>query len=94
MLEPAVRAADIIVAACGQPLIVKAEWVKDGAVVVDVGINSVETEDGKKVLCGDVELNEALLRKVKRVTPVPGGVGPLTVTMLMENVLKSFENRS
>jgi methylenetetrahydrofolate dehydrogenase (NADP+)/methenyltetrahydrofolate cyclohydrolase len=89
MLEPAVRAADVIVAACGQPLVVKAEWVKEGAVVVDVGINSVETEHGKKVLCGDVELNEALLR---RVTPVPGGVGPLTVTMLMENVLKSFEN--
>ena len=61
---------------------------------MDVGINSVETDDGKRVICGDVEMNERLLQKVSRVTPVPGGVGPLTVTMLMENVLKSFENRS
>ena len=61
---------------------------------MDVGINSVETEDGKRVICGDVEMNEQLLQRVSRVTPVPGGVGPLTVTMLMENVLKSFENRS
>ena len=75
------RQADIVVAAIGVPKFVTAEMVKEGAVVVDVGIN--RTEDG---LCGDVDF-EPLRHVASHITPVPGGVGPLTVTMLLENTL-------
>lgn len=75
------RTADILVAAIGKPKFVTADMVKDGAVVIDVGIN--RTDDG---LVGDVDY-DAILDKASFVTPVPGGVGPLTVTMLLENTL-------
>jgi len=90
-LPKVVSNADIIVAAVGRPDMVKADWVKPGAVIIDVGINRVEkTIDGetKARLTGDVDYDD--VRNVARaVTPVPGGVGPMTITMLMFNTLRS-----
>ncbi len=85
------RNADILVAAVGRPDMVKADWVKDGAVVIDVGINRVEkVVDGetKSVLTGDVDYEGASSR-ARAITPVPGGVGPMTIAMLMFNTLRS-----
>ena len=85
------RNADILVAAVGRPNMVKGNWVKPGAVIIDVGINRVEVRkngDTKTRLTGDVDFQEA--RKVaKAITPVPGGVGPMTIAMLMANTLES-----
>ncbi|WP_019007247.1 bifunctional methylenetetrahydrofolate dehydrogenase/methenyltetrahydrofolate cyclohydrolase FolD [Cohnella laeviribosi] len=78
------RQADIIVAAVGVPKLVKADWVKPGAVVIDVGVNRLP--DGK--LCGDVDFDE-VAKVAGWITPVPGGVGPMTITMLMKNTLKA-----
>lgn len=86
-----VRSADIVVAAVGRPEMVKADWIKPGAVVIDVGINRVErTIDGetKSRLVGDVDY-EGVSGVASAVTPVPGGVGPMTITMLMFNTLRS-----
>lgn len=82
-LEGVCRQADILVAAIGQPKFVKPSMVKDGAVVIDVGIN--RDENGK--LCGDVDF-EAVAEKTSAVTPVPGGVGPMTIAMLLHNTLQ------
>jgi methylenetetrahydrofolate dehydrogenase (NADP+)/methenyltetrahydrofolate cyclohydrolase len=90
-LPAVVRGADIIVAAVGRPDMVKADWIKPGAVIIDVGINRVEkTIDGetKSRLTGDVDYDEACT-VARAVTPVPGGVGPMTITMLMFNTLRS-----
>ena len=73
------KLADIIVAACGVPKLIKSDWVKEDAIIIDVGINRA---DGK--LCGDVDYLD-VLEKVSHITPVPGGVGPMTVAMLLEN---------
>ena len=89
-----VKRADIIVAAIGIPEFVKGEMVKDGVVVIDVGINRVdapERERGYK-LVGDVDF-DAVGAKASKITPVPGGVGPMTVTALMMNTLKAFQKR-
>ena len=84
---PAVcRQADILVAAVGVPELVKGAWVKPGAVVLDVGINRVATENGKPKLIGDVEY-AAAMQVAAAVTPVPGGVGPMTVACLLRNTL-------
>lgn len=80
--------ADILIAAIGKPKFVTADMVKDGAVVIDVGIN--RTEDGK--LCGDVDFDE-LSKKASYITPVPGGVGPMTIATLMKNTLTAFKLR-
>ena len=81
--------ADILIAAIGQARFVTTDMVKPGAVVIDVGINRIE-EQGKACLVGDVDFEE--VRKVaSRITPVPGGVGPMTVAMLMQNVAKAAE---
>lgn len=89
---PAVtRGADILVAAVGRPGMIRGDWVKPGAIVIDVGINRIEFEvDGEKRsrLTGDVAYDEAA-RVARAVTPVPGGVGPMTIAMLMANTLKS-----
>ncbi len=77
-----VRQADIVIAAAGKPGLVKGEWVKPGATVIDVGINRLA--NGK--LAGDVEFNAAV-EKAQWITPVPGGVGPMTVAMLLQNTL-------
>ena len=82
-----IRQADILVVAVGKPKFIKGEWIKDGAVVVDVGINRLE---GK--LVGDVEFDVAAQR-ASYITPVPGGVGPMTVAMLMQNTLSAYEKQ-
>ena len=80
------RQADILVAAVGRPRFITADMVKDGAVVIDVGINRLP--DGK--LCGDVDF-AAVEEKTAAITPVPGGVGPMTITMLLQNTLRAAE---
>ncbi|MEC9386039.1 bifunctional methylenetetrahydrofolate dehydrogenase/methenyltetrahydrofolate cyclohydrolase FolD [Marinobacter sp. bablab_jr008] len=81
-LEKFVGEADILVAAVGKPGIIKGEWVKPGATVIDVGINRMD--DGK--LCGDVDF-DAAAERAAYITPVPGGVGPMTIATLLENTL-------
>jgi methylenetetrahydrofolate dehydrogenase (NADP+) / methenyltetrahydrofolate cyclohydrolase len=86
---PAVcRTADILVAAVGRPELIKGDWVKPGAVVVDVGINRVAAGGGKSHLIGDVDYAGAE-KNASAITPVPGGVGPMTIAMLMANTLVS-----
>lgn len=86
-LEHHVRQADILVVAVGKPNLVPGEWVKEGTVVIDVGINRV---NGK--LVGDIGF-EAAAQKASYITPVPGGVGPMTVAMLMHNTLYAYEHK-
>jgi len=79
--------ADILVAAVGIPEMIKGEWIKPGATVIDVGINRIEADDGKTRLVGDVEFSSA--EKVAgKITPVPGGVGPMTIACLLRNTLQ------
>ena len=87
-----VRRADIIIAAAGWPNTVTADMVKDGAVVIDVGVNRVEDATKKRGyrLAGDVDF-EAVKEKASLITPVPGGVGPMTITMLLYNTVRSAE---
>jgi methylenetetrahydrofolate dehydrogenase (NADP+)/methenyltetrahydrofolate cyclohydrolase len=85
-LEEKVRNADIVVAAVGIPRFVQGDWIKPGAIVIDVGINRLD--DGK--LCGDVDYDSAA-EKASWITPVPGGVGPMTVATLLENTLQAAE---
>ena len=81
--------ADILVVAAGVTEYVKGDWVKPGAVVIDVGVNEVgKTADGKRLLKGDVAFEEASQR-ASAITPVPGGVGPMTITMLMKNTVRA-----
>jgi len=89
-LEKITRSADIVIAAIGQPNFVKAEHVRDGAVVIDVGINRVEDAASKRGyrLVGDVAFDE-VAEKAAAITPVPGGVGPMTIAMLMSNTVKA-----
>lgn len=89
-LELLCRDSDVLIAAVGRPGMVPREWVKDGAIVVDVGINRVESEGGSKLI-GDVE--EGASEYAKWITPVPGGVGPMTISMLMTNTVRAAENR-
>jgi methylenetetrahydrofolate dehydrogenase (NADP+)/methenyltetrahydrofolate cyclohydrolase len=79
--------ADIVISAAGKPKLVKGSWIKDGAIVIDVGTTKVE---GKIV--GDIEFDEAK-KHASFITPVPGGVGPLTCVMLMNNVVKLFKQQ-
>jgi methylenetetrahydrofolate dehydrogenase (NADP+)/methenyltetrahydrofolate cyclohydrolase len=85
-LSKIVANADLIVAAAGKPGLIKGDWIKPGAIVIDIGINRLE--DGR--ICGDVDFNIAKER-AGWITPVPGGVGPMTVATLMENTLLSLE---
>ncbi|MFS8829707.1 bifunctional 5,10-methylene-tetrahydrofolate dehydrogenase/5,10-methylene-tetrahydrofolate cyclohydrolase, partial [Synechococcus sp. R8-2] len=87
------RAADIVVMAVGRPRLLRADMVKPGAVVIDVGINRIETSTGAEQLVGDVDY-EAVKELAAAITPVPGGVGPMTVTMLLANTLESYKLRS
>ena len=80
------RRADILVAAIGKPELVKADWIKPGAVVIDVGINRVDAGGGKTKLVGDVDY-EAVKEVAGAITPVPGGVGAMTIVCLMQNTL-------
>ena len=85
-LPDVVRRADIVVAAVGRPEIVRGDWLKPGATVIDVGINRVDADDGKTRLVGDVAFEEAQ-DVAGAITPVPGGVGPMTIAMLLRNTL-------
>jgi len=88
-LAAKVRMADIVIAAVGQPEMIKGEWIKEGAIVIDVGVNRV----GEKKLVGDVEYAEAG-KRASAITPVPGGVGPMTITMLLYNTVESAKRTS
>jgi methylenetetrahydrofolate dehydrogenase (NADP+)/methenyltetrahydrofolate cyclohydrolase len=83
-LAEVVKTADVVIAAVGVPEMVKGEWIKEGAVVIDVGVNRV----GEKKLVGDVEY-AAAAERASAITPVPGGVGPMTITMLLFNTVAS-----
>jgi methylenetetrahydrofolate dehydrogenase (NADP+)/methenyltetrahydrofolate cyclohydrolase len=83
------RRADILIVAAGKPKAVTADMVKEGAVVIDVGVNRIGmTPEGKAKLCGDVDF-DSVKEKASAITPVPGGVGPMTITMLMMNTVKA-----
>ena len=81
------READILVAAVGRPEMIKGDWVKPGATVIDVGINRIQKEDGSTRLVGDVEF-ESAEKVAGAITPVPGGVGPMTIACLLHNTLQ------
>jgi len=87
-LAARVRESDIVVAAVGRPNMVKGDWIKEGAVVIDVGINRLE--DG--TLTGDVDF-ESASKRAAHITPVPGGVGPMTIAMLLSNTVDAAESR-
>jgi len=92
-LRDVVRRADIVVAAVGRPEMVKGDWIKPGATVIDVGINRVPTEDGRSRLVGDVDFAGASER-AGAITPVPGGVGPMTIAMLLRNTVVAAHRRA
>jgi methylenetetrahydrofolate dehydrogenase (NADP+) / methenyltetrahydrofolate cyclohydrolase len=87
------RAADVLVAAVGKPQMVRGDWIKPGAVVIDVGTTRIELPTGKTKLVGDVAFDEAI-EVAGAITPVPGGVGPLTIAMLLANTLRAAELRA
>ncbi len=87
-LEAHVRRADIVIAAAGKPGLVRGAWIREGAIVIDVGIH--RRDDGS--LCGDVEFDEAA-RRASWITPVPGGVGPMTICMLLANTIQAHALR-
>ena len=91
-LADVVRRADIVVAAVGRPEMVKADWVKPGACVIDVGINRVPAADGKTRLVGDVD-TAGVSTVAGSITPVPGGVGPMTIACLLHNTLQAARMR-
>ena len=87
-LKEVTKRADILVVAIGKPKFITKEYVKEGAVVIDVGIHRLGTsESGKSILCGDVDVFPI----ASAITPVPGGVGPMTIAMLMNNCVHSVE---
>ncbi len=88
-LAEQVRRADVLIAAVGKPEMIKGDWIKEGAVVIDVGVNRV----GEKKLVGDVEF-AAARERASAITPVPGGVGPMTITMLLYNTVESAKRRA
>jgi methylenetetrahydrofolate dehydrogenase (NADP+)/methenyltetrahydrofolate cyclohydrolase len=92
-LPAVVRRADIVVAAVGRAEMVRGDWIKPGAIVIDVGINRLPTADGKGRLVGDVAYDEAV-DVAAAITPVPGGVGPMTIAMLMRNTLVAAHRRA
>jgi methylenetetrahydrofolate dehydrogenase (NADP+)/methenyltetrahydrofolate cyclohydrolase len=89
-LPDIVRQADIVVAAAGVPHLVRGDWVKPGAVVIDVGITRTKGANGKAVIVGDCAIDE--MDHAAAVTPVPGGVGPMTIACLLSNTLKAAKN--
>lgn len=80
--------ADILICAIGNPLFIKQDMIKKDSIIIDVGINKIYDKEQSKIV-GDVDFND-VFEKVKKITPVPGGVGPMTIAMLMENSYKSF----
>ncbi|HEX8256008.1 MAG TPA: bifunctional methylenetetrahydrofolate dehydrogenase/methenyltetrahydrofolate cyclohydrolase FolD [Allosphingosinicella sp.] len=92
-LPEVVRRADILVAAVGRPQMIRGDWLKPGATVVDVGINRIEIGRGKTRLVGDVEF-ETAVETAGAITPVPGGVGPMTIAVLLRNTLVAAHARA
>lgn len=91
-LEAECRRAEILIVAVGRPQMVKREWVRDGATVIDVGINRIEESGGRQKLVGDVDF-EGVSRVAGAITPVPGGVGPMTIALLLQNTLQAAIRR-
>ncbi len=93
-LEKEIKQADILIAAIGKPEFIKGKWIKKDAIVIDVGINRIKDNSLPKgyKLVGDIEFTTAQ-KKASFITPVPGGVGPMTVTMLLRNTVKSFKKK-
>ena len=93
-IENICRSADILVVAIGKPEVVKSNWVKEGAIIIDVGINRInDVENNKTKLVGDVMFDE-VKNKVSAITPVPGGVGPMTIACLLKNTKTAFLNQN
>jgi len=92
-LPAAVRRADIVVAAVGRPELIRGDWLKEGATVIDVGQERVEQPDGTRKLLGDVAFEEAL-EVAGAITPVPGGVGPMTIACLLRNTVVAAHRRA
>jgi len=93
-IENICKSADILVVAIGRPEVVKSNWVKDGAIIIDVGINRInDVENNKTKLVGDVMFDE-VKNKVSAITPVPGGVGPMTIACLLKNTKTAFLNQN
>lgn len=86
------READLLIVAAGRKEMIQADWIKPGAVVIDVGIHKEELENGQSRLCGDVNFDQAK-NVASFITPVPGGVGPMTVAMLLSNTVQSYKGR-
>ncbi len=83
------KRADILIVAAGRPKVITADMVREGVVVIDVGVNRIgKTPEGKAILCGDVDF-DGIKEKAAAITPVPGGVGPMTITMLMKNTVQA-----
>jgi methylenetetrahydrofolate dehydrogenase (NADP+)/methenyltetrahydrofolate cyclohydrolase len=92
-LPSVVRRGDIVVAAVGRAQMVKGDWLKPGATVIDVGINRIPTDDGKSRVVGDVDFEQAK-EVAGAITPVPGGVGPMTIAVLLRNTLVAAHARA
>ena len=92
-LPEVVRRGDIVIAAVGQPQMIRGSWLKPGATVIDVGINRIQIGDGKTRLVGDVEF-ESAAEVAGAITPVPGGVGPMTIAVLLRNTLVAAHARA
>jgi methylenetetrahydrofolate dehydrogenase (NADP+)/methenyltetrahydrofolate cyclohydrolase len=92
-LPEVVRRADIVIAAVGRPEMVKGDWLKPGATVIDVGINRIDAGEGKTKLVGDVDFASAGA-VAGAITPVPGGVGPMTIAVLLRNCLVAAHKRA
>jgi methylenetetrahydrofolate dehydrogenase (NADP+)/methenyltetrahydrofolate cyclohydrolase len=92
-LPDVVREADIVVAAVGRPELIRGSWIKPGATVIDVGQERVEQPDGTRKLLGDVAYEEAS-EVAGAITPVPGGVGPMTIACLLRNTVVAGHRRS
>ncbi len=90
-IEEICKKADILIAAIGKPEFVNKDWVKKGAIIIDVGINRIETNDGKSKLVGDVSFNN-VEQIVSAISPVPGGVGPMTIACLLRNTTIAHKN--
>jgi methylenetetrahydrofolate dehydrogenase (NADP+)/methenyltetrahydrofolate cyclohydrolase len=87
------RRADILVAAVGRPRMIVGDWIKPGAIVIDVGINRIAGDDGRYRLVGDVDFDSATCH-AGAITPVPGGVGPMTIACLLRNTLEATCNQN
>lgn len=92
-LPSVVRRADLLIAAVGRPELVRGDWIKPGAIVIDVGINRIEGSEGQPRLVGDVAFNEAV-EVAGAITPVPGGVGPMTIACLLKNTVGAAQSQT